>query len=531
MSSPILDSAAIIADGETVTADTEESTNPLLDTFLDKWDRDLQEDRRCYGIKILFAGCENKTFRDGLYRVGVRHILFTFFHSFKWLRKWAVQRIGEEFGKFDFVFLDSGGFSFHQAKKEGKKLEFDLREYSDMYYEELKRVGHLFAGCAEVDVWSLGEEYMQEKRYEMKDAGVPIVPVIQGHELEKYEEMGWFDNFPYIAIGSALMNVKHAGYLNKVYKLCRERGIILHGFAATSAKAILRSQFYSVDSTSWLGGGRFGNTMVFENGRIRHYDKEQKDVRKRFKQRFEQNGLIYENIIDDQWLEVNLMNAVAWRQWAESIRYNGTKCYWLRPEEKTKAVELKSKAFNTEGLIDRTASIQRATDRRLSQVEDAGYDDRAHEALHCDTCHISGRCPRYKEKQPCGYDINIRMETKADLQRAIQVVLEAEFGRVMTGVLFEKIEGGILDKNLSAELMTFVQLVERVKNIFDIRGEEELTIKAKGGGAVASMMASVFSQGSSGLSQTQRAAGKVDQVIDAEYEETTDSESASSSEE
>lgn len=527
MSKTLLDAAGILADGSTDTEEAEkEISNPRLDAFLEKWDRSLPPERRHYGIKLLFAGCEGQTFRDGLYRVGVRHILFSYFHARKWLRKWSVQQIAEEFGKFDFVFLDSGGFSFHKARQDGKDLGISLTEYITEYTEELKRIGHLFAGCAEVDVWSVGEEFLEQKRREALDAGVPIVPVIQGHPLEKYEDYGWFETYPYMAVGSALMDPKHAGYVNNVYAKAKENGIVLHGFAATSAKAILRSQFYSVDSTSWLGGGRFGNTMVFENGRIRHYDKDKKDVRKRLKQRFEENGLIYDNIIKDEWLEVNLMNAVAWRQWAEYIKYNSTKCYWLTAEEKSESMERKAKAFNSEGLIDRTRSIERASWRRLSQVEDAGYDDRAHEALHCDTCHISGRCPRFKEGENCGYDINIRLEKKADLQRAIQVMLEAEFGRVMTGVLFEKIEGGILDRNLSEEMTKFMNMVAQAKNIFDIRSDEEITIKAKGSqGAVASMLASVFNSGRPGMhsgnTPVQRAARHVveEDIIDVEPEE------------
>jgi len=510
-----------------VPSDSDRIVNPATEAHLEKWDRGLPPDRRCYGIKLLFAGCEGQTFRDGLHRVGVRHVLFSYFHAAKWLKKWSVQQIADEFGRFDYVFLDSGGFSFHKAKADGKKLDVSLREYADDYYAELKRIGHLFAGCAEVDVYELGQDYMEEKRHEMREEGIPIVPVIQGHPLDEYEAMGWWELYPYIAVGSALMNQKHAGYLTKVYSIARKHGILLHGFAATSAKSILRSQFYSVDSTSWLGGGRYGTTMVFENGRIRHYDQDKKDVRKRFKQRFEDNGLIFENIEKDEWLEVNMMNAVAWRQWAEYTRYTATKCYWLSAAEKAEAIELKAKAFNSEGLIDRKGSIERASVRRLSLVEDAGYDDRAHETLHCDTCHISGRCPRYKEGEPCGFDVNIRLEKHADLKRAVQVVLEAEFGRVMTGVLFEKIEGGILDKNLSEEMVKFLTIVERAKSIFDIRGEEELTIHAKGSqGAVAQMLASVFSPAGSGNgsgnSQTQRAATRVEDegVIDADYEET-----------
>jgi hypothetical protein len=257
--------------------------------------------------------------------------------------------------------------------------------------------------------------------------------------------------------------------------------------------------------------------MVFQNGRLRYYDYKKKDVRKRFRKRFEESGLIWSDIEREKPLEVNLMNALGWKQWADYVKYNVQNAYWLTAEEKDEALSLKSKVFNTEGLINRSASLARAEARRLTQVEDAKYDDRAHEMLHCDTCAMSGRCPRFKEGEPCGYDINVRLETNLDLQKALQNILEVEYGRVMTGALFEKLEGGVLDSNVSNEMKNLLGMIEQMRNMFSQRRTEELQITAKsegGAGAVSRMLASVFgprgSNGSgSGSTKTQRAANQI----------------------
>lgn len=525
--------AAVAVDSSNACAE-----NEALQAFLQKNDRDIDLERRTFGIKLLFAGAESQAFRDGLYRIGVRNILVSYYYFQTWLRKRTVEEIADDLGRFDFVFLDSGGFTFIEMLKAGKSVG-NVREYADKFYEEIERYGHLFNGIAEVDLKSeLGYEYMEPKKEAALDKGLAIVPVIQPHDtLETYEQMGWFDNYPYIAMGSALFNQKYTGYRTKMFEMGRRHGTVFHGLAGTGTRVIQRSQFYSVDSTSWLGGGRFGTTMIFQNGRLRHYEKEQKDVRKRYKQRFEENGLIWEDIEQDKATEVNVMNALAWKQWADYIKYSVTRCYWLSPEEREQALELRAKAFNSEGLIDRAGSMRRAEHRRLNVVNDLGFDDRHHETMHCDTCHMQGRCPRYKPEQPCGYDINIRIETKADMQRALQMIMEIQHGRVMTGVLFEKLEGGVLDKNLSAEVKLYNDLIHGMREIFDPRPEEELTLKAKGSkGALSSMLASVFQRGGSsgqgsGNSQTERAARALAEessaeVIDTEGEEVREREPA-----
>lgn len=920
--------------------------NTLSEAFLEKWDRQLSDDNRCYGIKLCLAGAESKKVRDGLYRIGVSNILVSYYYLRSWLKNRSVQEIAEDFGRFKFVFLDSGGFTMIQEIQKKGSTALDPREYTEKYYEDLKKFGHVFAGCAEVDLpTELGLEYSEESKHRLLEAGVPIVPVIQGEKVEHYEGLGWFTDYPYISIGSKFIeNRDYFGYVNEIQSICRERNVLIHGLGATDADTMLRARFYSVDSsvgsdsvvwvrmdgdvrrvrigdlyedvgesfvescggravcpenietltvagspktgyqqvwsklksvvkhivakprvrisvqggrilevttdhslfkitsygelvetkpsslsvgdwivcsrgfvwsgegifkksvvvqlpvttgrgrrwhnecekkidfeftdrflelvgfwigdgsytgdttvcfscgidsepvdlvvewatsigrkatvsrkkdvqvshsevvrglrelglvghssdkrlpdwfwclsedqaccvlrglftadgsgtgrpylatisrelaeqvhdaltsllgipvtvqglstegpyrvslstwdsirifskkigffverkqaaiysgqlgrgsrmeevprelcsdsiryskstkvesnrvsrmrsgahpsvlsedllylpissieelsseekdvydlevpgterfiangvlahnTTWLGGARFGNTMYFENGRIRYADKENKHIRKRFKKRFEENGLVWEDIEKDKQSEVNLMNALAWKQLADYVKYSAQKCYWLTPDEKDKALTLQSKAFNAEGILNRKVSIERAQVRRLAAVHDPEYDDRAHEVLHCDTCHMTGKCPRFKAGQPCGYDINVQIASQADLQKMLRIILEAQYGRVMTGVLFEKLEGGVLNKDVSVEVQRLVALVGDVKGIFKKEPEAEMTIHAKGsGGTLANMMAAVFSKrgtggSGSGNTRVQRESNKI----------------------
>ena len=648
-----------------------------LEDFLGRWNRNLQLDKRTYGVKFCFAGAEGRGLREGLYRVGARNVLFSYFYLRTWLKKKSIQEVAEFIGKFDFVFLDSGAFTFNAAAINGKNVKMSMAEYAAEYHEILPKIHHLFAGCAEIDVGSeFSQQEMEDVRTELIDQGVAnIVPVYQGQPLSELEEYGWFDKHPYIAVGSRIVeDKKERGKMIDLFKIGKDRGIVFHAFGVTTAENVLKSPYFSCDSsvgatsrvvvrdkkgevhhssikelydrigetqrianegravavdyetltvvrsyegdyrsvwlplrsvvrhdtakrrvritistgdqlevtidhslyvfdgygelkevspshlsvgvkiaavgkwfgkvceakivgleeleekyvdvydlevpgpqrfiangilahnTTWKNGSKFGATMVFQNGRIRHYDKDHKSVRKKYKKRAEDVGIVWDDIEREVCDEVDLFNAVAWLQWSDYIRYNVRNCYWLTPEEVDLALDLKSKVFNAEGLIDRAKSIQRAEERRLTR-SDAERDDRAHEPLHCDQCHMTGRCPRYKEGQVCGYDINISLNSKADLNKAIKNLLETEYGRVMNAALFEKLEGGILDKNVSTEMSVFLEMLHKVKSIFDTREEINISAKGPGGsGVISQMLASVLNVKGSGNNETQRAA-------------------------
>lgn len=503
--------------------------NAKVEAFLEKWDRQLPLDRRCFGTKLCFAGAEDRKVRDGLFRIGVRHILLSFYYFKKFLRKRSPEEISNDLGRFDYVILDSGAFTFMQKLAKGEKMNMNIREYADLYHSELERIGNLFSVCAELDVHdAFHQKEMEDIRDKLTGQGVPMLPVLHGQPIEEIKELGWFDKYPYLAVASGLLSgSKQDPNLKNYLRYGKEKGVLFHGFGITTVDGIRKMPFYSVDSTTWMGGTRYGNTMIFQNGRLRYYDFHKKDVRKRYRKRFEENGLIWHDIERERPLEIDMMNGLGWKQWADYIKYNTQNAYWLTPAEKDESLTLKSKVFNAEGIINRSASLARAEARRLTQVSDADFDDRAHEILHCDTCAMSGRCPRFKEGEPCGYDVNVKLKTNSDVHSALQTILEVQYGRVMTAVLFEKLEGGVIDANLSKEIKNIMGMIEDMRNLFNQRGpteELQITAKAKDGGSIGKMLASVFSpRGSggsgSGSTKTQRAAQNVINVTPVDDED------------
>lgn len=511
----------------------------FLYNHLQKWDREIDDARRCYGIKICLGGAEKEKIRDGLYRIGVRKISVSYFYLRNWLKKHGVQSIGEEFGKFDYVYLSSGCNSILDKNKDSK-VKIDAKKYSEEYYNDLRRIGHIFAGCSEIDFppsTGINRDYLDSKLEEMVDEGIPIVPVIKGEALKYYEDLGWFDNYAYLGISSEItQDKKYAGYMNDLYRLCRERGVLLHGLGVSSADVLFRSRLYSISTSTWSTGAKFGMTHIFENGRIKYYQADRKDVRLKYKNKFEEAGLDWDAIASERTFEVSMMNALAWNQLASYHQYRAPNAYWLTREEKDRANLLKAKSV--EGMVDKEASLVRTQERRLALVDDPDEDGRVHEPLQCNVCSIAENCPRCEPGASCSYDLNVRLQTTGDYHRMMKVLIEAQYARAMNGFLFEKIAGGALDKNVSSEMQRLMDMMAQMKTIFTNKqtrslSGDKLSIHAETSkpGTFRNLMAQVFSptgvHGSgSGNTEVERTARTIDidpdgidSMDDSEYDE------------
>jgi hypothetical protein len=97
--------------------------------------------------------------------------------------------------------------------------------------------------------------------------------------------------------------------------------------------------------------------------------------------------------------------------------------------------------------------------------------------------------------------MNLQIESEIDLHRVMKSLVETAYGRVMNGVLFEKLHGGSLDKNVSAELKNLVGIVKDLRDVYMPKkgGSQEedgesftLSGKATSKGVLSQMLSSVF---------------------------------------
>lgn len=155
-------------------------------------------------------------------------------------------------------FADSGA---HSARTLGVALELDD------YAAWIKRWAPWFTIYANLDVIGAPARTLDNQRRLEEVHGLHPMPVYHTGEppsvLERYIEEG----YTYIALGKLLGNPypRLKPWLERAFKIADGRAVF-HGFGLTVWDALRTFPFYSVDSSSWGSGVRFGNLKLFHRG-------------------------------------------------------------------------------------------------------------------------------------------------------------------------------------------------------------------------------------------------------------------------
>jgi hypothetical protein len=169
-----------------------------------------------------------------------------------------------------WLFLDSGAhtlYNIHSAYK--KKITSGYNFYdSDEFWEYVNTYAHFvkknhryFTLCANVDVIFNPERSCNVQKY-LRDRNIDVLPVVHYgtpvHWLDRYVRMG----YTYIALGGAGQEVSPLVYFqwaDQIFFNSKYKGIKFHGFAATSFPIMKRYPWTSLDSTTWITQGGYGN--------------------------------------------------------------------------------------------------------------------------------------------------------------------------------------------------------------------------------------------------------------------------------
>lgn len=152
------------------------------------------------------------------------------------------------------------------------------------------------------------------ENYELADGFIEFDPMGRGRALEagwpedKYlplcNDVGEFEacEFPYVAMGDEIVNLR--GLLEKA----RKRGMRVHGFV-TSVDVLHKVPFFSVASSTWLAGSRYGYTFFLKGTRmvsIKQVDIKRRELlRKRVLHLSEQQGIDIPSLVQQGYLNGN----------------------------------------------------------------------------------------------------------------------------------------------------------------------------------------------------------------------------------
>jgi hypothetical protein len=214
-------------------------------------------------IKFFFAGGE--AYIDVLHKLNVENVLFSFYYMRG--RKNAWRKILDNFSGKN-IFIDSGAHSFFTEKgvgiTHGKRVSSykgTIDDFVDEYIDFLSKNKQHIHVYPELDIYKLvGIPKVDEWRKRMEDANLNPIPVYHVElPLSRFEE--WCKKYDYVGVGSGEQGFR---YVANKFAIAKKYKTKLHGFAFTKPTTVKMFPWYSVDSTSWCAGAKYGMLYMYD---------------------------------------------------------------------------------------------------------------------------------------------------------------------------------------------------------------------------------------------------------------------------
>lgn len=270
---------------------------------------------------VMFFSASSTGDTKQLYEFGIKEILVSYHYigkSFKFYEEF-LPKLKADGGLF---MTDSGGFSFLasidlDATPEASTEEYWL-PYLKSYVQWLWDHKEYIYVAANLDLDRVvGREVVDKWNYEyFKPLEEYMNIVYVAHrdwdkEYADYNGMKRLNQYcsehKYVGV-----NQNYKDSHSKVYAIANKYGSRIHGFAWTSIPLLKSSPFFSVDSTTWLGGVRYGTSYNYDGKNFRVNDYKKKYIRKGDKLIAEANGIDHKKLLNEKRHEINQYNLLGW---------------------------------------------------------------------------------------------------------------------------------------------------------------------------------------------------------------------------
>ena len=292
-------------------------------------------------FSIFYSGVESDNYFNGCYDMGVRDFLM----SYHYLQKSRVP-LNKKYGDLGIkIFIDSGAYTYQSDPKYLEYTKEDWEKQIVQYLNWAKRNKDCIFAIANLDLENLlGVEVVREwneKYFEpfMLETGIPVCfiwhPICGDDGWERY-----CARYPYVGLSWVSddgTDLDLAYGINKL-KVAEKYNSLVHGMGMTRTALLPKLPFYTVDSTTWKSGFRYGQLAVW-NG---------KRVQLKYKQDFETKAFpIIQNYKLDPPLDLEKLNQFyepevlrcnvhSYQLAEESIRTQlKPLTYWQRPKVNT----------------------------------------------------------------------------------------------------------------------------------------------------------------------------------------------------
>ena len=297
---------------------------------------------------------------------------------------------------------------------------------------------------------------------------------------------------------------------NVLSSLVRRTRVNLHGLSFSHPYDAPGGLYSTVVSSSWISPTRFGETVIWDENRLRRYPAEDNEkIRHRHRAHFTAAGFDADKIEADSSNEVARYTVWAWRQMEQSmegprrprlIRRNGSTHNGNGHTPQTAPLpdptvdhlppEIASNGHLLPEVITAPCrcSTSAPTPRSCRTLKGPGTDVETVSDLavmsgtalrQCDSCSLAAVCPLFELGSACKYSIPLQIRNRDQLMSILHSLLEMQGQRVAFGFFSEQLQGGYPDANLSSELDRFMRMTQSVKDIQDNRDFLKVTVEGR----------------------------------------------------
>ena len=226
-------------------------------------------------LTIFFSGVEQETYLDILYNLGIRNFLMSYEYlkgkGLKQLKKYPDMHL----------FIDSGAYTYQSDPKYEEYTSEQKKKQILEYLEWAKKYKNQIFAIADLDLQYLSnvgyeKVYEWRKKYFepfMLETGVPVCFIWHEDGLDVWEYM--CKRYPYVGLSLAIDTVDNGYYiLRDMFRIAEKYNTLCQGMASTNTKLLVQYPFYTVDSTTWLAGLKYGEISVWTGTKMTRVKKQ-----------------------------------------------------------------------------------------------------------------------------------------------------------------------------------------------------------------------------------------------------------------
>ena len=321
----------------------------------------------------------------------------------------------------------------------------------------------------------------------------------------------------------------------KMRGVINQYGVQVHALSYARPDDLRNAPWTTVSTMSWLSPMMRGETIVWDGNQIVRYPSRMKEqARPRYKAIYEQAGLDFDKIMEDDNVEVCRLAVWSYEQFEMRMRM-GEDLFNNLPE-----MQVSTNGENTLPDVNRSGSqMRKFTPRNEDEmttlpvfgIENKTIVDRDEDGRdvikdvpvlssnstslrQCNTCFVASNCPAFKPESMCAFKLPVELKTKDQLKALINSIIEMQGQRVAFARFSEELNGGYPDPNVGQEIDRLFKLLKTVKELDDSTSFIKMTLEGRTSGA--GVLSSIFGEKAQVLKELPEVidATVVDEVIE-----------------